>query len=69
MRRTRVNQIRRAALAAKIDVSEATLYRHSASKAQMFEGLMEFIESSIFGLINQITVQDKMVFRKRSISV
>ena len=52
-------KITTAALAAKIDVSEATLYRHFASKAQMFEGLMEFIESSIFGLINQITVQDK----------
>jgi TetR/AcrR family transcriptional regulator len=35
-------------------VSEAALYRHFASKAQMFEGLIEFIESSIFGLINQI---------------
>jgi TetR/AcrR family transcriptional regulator len=52
-------KITTAALAAKIDVSEATLYRHFASKAQMFEGLIEFIESTIFGLINQITVQDK----------
>ncbi|MES2038682.1 MAG: nucleoid occlusion factor SlmA [Pseudomonadota bacterium] len=43
-----------AALAAKVAVSEAALYRHFASKAQMFEGLIEFIESSIFGLINQI---------------
>ncbi|MDO5102932.1 MAG: nucleoid occlusion factor SlmA [Lautropia sp.] len=44
-----------AALAAKLSVSEAALYRHFASKAQMFEGLIEFIESTLFGLINQIT--------------
>ena len=43
-----------AALAARLDVSEAALYRHFASKAQMFEGLIDFIESSVFGLIAQI---------------
>ncbi|MEN9887119.1 MAG: hypothetical protein RL758_1697 [Pseudomonadota bacterium] len=43
-----------AALAAKLEVSEAALYRHFASKAQMFEGLIEFIEQTVFGLINQI---------------
>ncbi|WP_231968602.1 nucleoid occlusion factor SlmA [Polynucleobacter necessarius] len=43
-----------AALAAKIDVSEAALYRHFASKAQMFWGLISFIEQTVFGLINQI---------------
>ncbi len=43
-----------AALAARLDVSEAALYRHFASKAQMFEGLIEFIESSVFTLVNQI---------------
>ena len=43
-----------AALAARLDVSEAALYRHFASKAQMFEGLIEFIETSVFTLINQI---------------
>src|SRR5660397_11073 len=47
-------KITTAALAAKLEVSEAALYRHFASKAQMFEGLMEFIESTIFGLINRI---------------
>ena len=47
-----------AALAAKLDVSEAALYRHFASKAQMFEGLIEFIESSVFTLINQIIERD-----------
>src|ERR1043165_2343713 len=46
-----------AALAAKLDVSEAALYRHFASKAQMFEGLIEFIESTIFGLINKIETE------------
>src|SRR3989440_13088035 len=46
-----------AALAKQLDVSEAALYRHFASKAQMFEGLIEFIESSIFGLINKITAE------------
>ena len=47
-------RITTAALAAKLDVSEAALYRHFASKAQMFEALIDFIESSVFGLINQI---------------
>ena len=43
-----------AALAARLDVSEAALYRHFASKAQMFEGLIGFIEDSLFTLANQI---------------
>lgn len=50
-------KITTAALAARLEVSEAALYRHFASKAQMFEGLIEFIESSVFGLINQIAEQ------------
>ena len=48
-----------AALAARLDVSEAALYRHFASKAQMFEGLIDFIEQSVFSLINQITERDE----------
>lgn len=48
-----------AALAAKIQVSEAALYRHFASKAQMFEGLILFIEQTIFGLINQINQKEE----------
>jgi len=44
-----------AALAARLEVSEAALYRHFASKAQMFEALIEFIKHSIFALVNQIT--------------
>ncbi len=47
-----------ALLAEKIAVSEAALYRHFASKAQMFEGLIEFIENSVFGLINQINERE-----------
>ncbi len=52
-------KITTAALAARLEVSEAALYRHFASKAQMFEGLIEFIESTVFGLINQIGEQQE----------
>src|SRR4030081_3584132 len=48
-----------AALAKELDVSEAALYRHFASKAQMFEGLIEFIEQTLFGLVNKITAEEK----------
>ncbi|WP_144154839.1 nucleoid occlusion factor SlmA [Paraburkholderia sp. BCC1885] len=51
-------KITTAALAARLGVSEAALYRHFASKAQMFEALIEFIEQSIFGLINQIAAKE-----------
>ncbi len=51
-------RITTAALAAKLSVSEAALYRHFASKAQMFEGLIEFIESSVFTLINQVVERE-----------
>jgi TetR/AcrR family transcriptional regulator len=47
-------RITTSALATRLDVSEAALYRHFASKAQMFEALIEFIEQSVFSLINQI---------------
>lgn len=47
-------RITTAALAARLSVSEAALYRHFASKAQMFEALIDFIEASVFSLINQI---------------
>ena len=47
-----------AALAARLEVSEAALYRHFASKAQMFDGLIEFIESSIFTLADQIVERE-----------
>lgn len=47
-----------AALAARLDVSEAALYRHFASKAQMFEVLIDFIEQSVFGLVNQLNERE-----------
>jgi TetR/AcrR family transcriptional regulator len=51
-------KITTAALAARLECSEAALYRHFASKAQMFEGLIEFIETSLFGVINQISAEE-----------
>jgi TetR/AcrR family transcriptional regulator len=51
-------RITTALLAAKLDVSEAALYRHFASKAQMFEGLIDFIEHSLLSLINQIAERE-----------
>ena len=48
-----------AALAARLEVSEAALYRHFSGKAQMFEGLIEFIEQTLFALINKITSEEK----------
>jgi TetR/AcrR family transcriptional regulator len=58
LERPGAERITTAALAAKLDVSEAALYRHFASKAQMFEGLIDFIEHSVFSLINQIAERD-----------
>jgi TetR/AcrR family transcriptional regulator len=49
-----------AALAKRLDVSEAALYRHFASKAQMYEGLLDFIEETVFTLINQINLNDPL---------
>jgi len=51
-------KITTASLAKRLDVSEAALYRHFASKAQMFEGLIEFIEQTLFGLVNKITTEE-----------
>jgi TetR/AcrR family transcriptional regulator len=58
-------KITTAALAEKLDVSEAALYRHFASKAQMYEGLIEFIESSVFTVANKIA-QDESDGRKQA---
>jgi TetR/AcrR family transcriptional regulator len=63
-------KITTAALAARLGVSEAALYRHFASKAQMFEALIEFIEQSIFGLINQIVAKEPSgVLQARAIAL
>ncbi|MEQ1602716.1 MAG: nucleoid occlusion factor SlmA [Methylophilaceae bacterium] len=58
LEKPKLEKITTASLAAKLEVSEAALYRHFASKAQMFEGLIEFIEHSLFGLINKITTEE-----------
>ena len=53
-----------AALAARLGVSEAALYRHFRGKAEMFEGLIEFIEQTLFTLINKITGDEKSGLRQ-----
>ena len=58
-------RITTAALARAVGVSEAALYRHFPSKAKMFEALIEFIEESVFGLINRI-LQDHKTGAARS---
>lgn len=63
-------KITTAALAARLGVSEAALYRQFASKAQMFEALIEFIETTFFGLINQIAAKEPNgVLQARAIGV
>lgn len=52
-------KITTAALSSKLALSEAALYRHFAGKAQMFDGLIDFIESTIFSLINTIEEQQE----------
>ena len=52
-------KITTAALAERLDVSEAALYRHFASKAQMYEGLIGFVEETVFGLINKISTEQE----------
>lgn len=51
-------RITTAGLARAVGVSEAALYRHFPSKAKMFEGLIEFIEESVFSLINHILKEE-----------
>lgn len=52
-------RITTAKLAAQVGVSEAALYRHFPSKARMFEGLIEFIEETLFSRINKIINEEK----------
>ena len=54
------SRITTAALARAVGVSEAALYRHFASKAKMFEALIDFAEDSVFTLINRILEQEKL---------
>src|SRR3954469_928327 len=57
-------RITTALLAARLEVSEAALYRHFSSKAQMFEGLIEFIEQSVFGLVNKIQSEERAAMKQ-----
>jgi len=52
-------RITTAALANKVGVSEAALYRHFPSKTKMFEGLIEFIEETIFTRVKAITQEQQ----------
>ncbi|WP_241085918.1 nucleoid occlusion factor SlmA [Candidatus Vondammii sp. HM_W22] len=52
-------RITTAALAKAVGVSEAALYRHFASKAKMFEGLIGFAEETVFARVNQILESEK----------
>jgi len=58
-----------ALLARRLDVSEAALYRHFASKAQMFEGLIEFIETGLFSVINKIGAEEESGLRQVELTV
>ena len=63
-------RITTSSMAARLEVSEAALYRHFASKAQMFEGLIEFIEQTVFTLVNQIAErEDNHAARARKLVV
>ena len=57
-------RITTAGLARAVGVSEAALYRHFPSKAKMFEGLIEYIEESIFGLINRILKEESSSLKR-----
>lgn len=57
-------RITTAALAKKVGVSEAALYRHFPSKTKMFEGLIEFIEETLFTKIGAISKDDTSAIYK-----
>jgi len=57
-------RITTAGLARAVGVSEAALYRHFPSKAKMFEGLIEFIEDSVFTLINRILKEEESSIKR-----
>jgi len=57
-------RITTAGLAKAVGVSEAALYRHFASKAKMFEALIDFSEDSVFGLITSILEKEKDAIKR-----
>ena len=64
LERPAAEKITTAALAQRVDVSEAALYRHFTGKAAMFEGLIGFIEDTLFALINKIVSEEKSGVRQ-----
>ena len=64
LERPAAERVTTAALAKRLDVSEAALYRHFSGKAAMFEGLIDFVESTLFALINKITTEEKSGVRQ-----
>lgn len=65
----KAEKVTTALLARRLEVSEAALYRHFASKAQMFEGLIEFIETGIFSVINKIGAEEASGLRQVELTV
>jgi TetR/AcrR family transcriptional regulator len=59
LERPAADKVTTALLAKQLQVSEAALYRHFASKAQMYEGLIEFIETGVFSVIGQIEAAEE----------
>jgi TetR/AcrR family transcriptional regulator len=59
LERPAADKVTTALLAKQLQVSEAALYRHFASKAQMYEGLIEFIETGVFSVIAQIETAEE----------
>ena len=51
-------RITTAALAKEVGVSEAALYRHFPSKARIFEGLIKFMEETLFLRISRILKEE-----------
>jgi len=58
------NRITTAGLAKEVGVSEAALYRHFPSKSKMFEGLIEFIEETLFSRIHIIISKEQTAARR-----
>ena len=64
LERPLAEKITTAALARRLDVSEAALYRHFTGKAAMFAGLIDFIEETLFTLINRISSEERSGVRQ-----
>lgn len=69
LERPTAEKVTTALLAKQLDVSEAALYRHFASKAQMYEGLIEFIETGLFSVINKINADEQSGMKQAELIV